>query len=803
MLRPVTGSPQPKPQVETPPPPPRPAPTGAPDGSSYAAPVRDRPNVSGEAPQNTGELAVQLEADRQVELLQLDPAAADALDALEIHTGTQYRMWIDSRLNAPPNRGGPSAVEREYAEGISTLLERAVPLVDTPGKKDQLRAQAEQYDVLASRPPTNLERAREALEDRISHGEDVLSGDPGDWDSGDVRAFSESLAREVEANRDNPSYVRTLLAEAAPGLEAAMSLMHASSEKNDLDKGDIRDTVGAFSDIAAAVPEEVARELAYNLADGLEDGRDLYQLDDSFYDLIEDGTDPKLFELTAAALIAQDKAGAADELIEKGGGLGDLLSDTFRSVKERFEDVVGLFGDVARGAYDFGADRLKDVTSFVTDAGELVLDVASNTLDFAGDVADLTLDQVQTLTEKAVELGAELAGPLLEKAREAFFAPVYAGVDQLNIDEKVADLGPGDELALGASLDATLGYSASAEGELSVTRNPEGGYTVSASMDASLGGKLLGGFDIGVGGSVEFSADSAEEAVRMAEALARFQATNLAFNAIPLAGPVLGAGAVGLDDASLLIGNISAVELGASAGVDVDATTGGATPFGGGEAEAKAGVEVAASTRLEFERDEDGNLEGAYLVREQELSGNVKGGASAELLEQLGLNGEASADVSYTATTRAPIELSGTGIRDVLGLVVDPSGGLLTGALSDDVTTSLSANVVVDGQAGIDLLAQVVPGTQLNLGEGVNGGAELSIDVADLDPEALANFGDLALQGRFGEALRALPDVEVSGRTYTEHGFDTGIDAKVAGQGVELGLYNRTRDYSERRSVTV
>jgi len=772
-------------------------------GSSYSAPVRNRPEISGQAKQNPELLAAQMKADRQVELLQLDPAAADALDALDIHTGLQFRMWVDARLQMSGTGGTPSGVERENAEGIATLLDRATQLAETPEQKEQLRAQAEQFELIASRPPTNLERAKEALEETLTHGDDVLSGDPGDWDSEQVREFSESLAREVEANRDNPSYVRTLLAEAAPGIEAAMSLMHASSEKNSLDKGDIRDTVGAFSDIAAAVPDDVARELAYNLADGLEDGRDLYQLDDSFYALVEDGTDPKLFELTAAALIAQDKAGAADELIEKGGGLGDFISDTFRDVKEGFQDVVGLFRDVAKGAFDFGADRVRDVTSIVTDAGELVLDAASNTLDFAGDVADLTLDQVEALTEKAVELGADLAGPLLEKAREAFFAPVYAGVDQLNIDEKVGELGPGDKLSLGASLDATLGYKVGAEGELSVTRNEDGGYTVSASMDASLGGKLLGGFDVGLGGKVEFSADSAEDAVRMAEALARFQATNLAFNAIPLAGPVLGAGAVGLDDGGFLLDHISAIELGASAGIDVDGSTGQKLPFGGVEADAKAGVEVAGSTRIEFERDEDGGIEEAFLVREQEISGNAEAGASAELLGVLGLDANVSAGVSYTATTRAPIEFSGSGITEVLGLVVDPSGGLLTSALSDDVTTSLSASVVLEGQAGIDLLEQVAPGEELHLGGDVTGGAEFSIELADLDPEALASFGEHALQGRFAQALQSLPDLEFSARTYVEEGFDTGIDAKVAGQGVELELYNRTRDYSERRSVTV
>src|SRR5690606_12558690 len=127
-----------------------------------------------------------------------------------------------------------------------------------------------------------------------------------------------------------------------------------------------------------------------------------------------------------------------------------------------------------------------------------------------------------------------------------------------------------------------------------------------------------------------------------------------------------------------------------------------------------------------------------------------------------------------------PIEFSGSGIRDVLGLVVDPSGGLLTGALSEDVTTSLSANVTLEGQGGIDLLSEVAPDVGLNLGANVNGGAELSIEVGDLDPQAFARFGEQALAGRFGAALQALPDVEFSARTYEETGFDTGVDAKVA-----------------------
>src|SRR5690606_34969435 len=127
-----------------------------------------------------------------------------------------------------------------------------------------------------------------------------------------LAAFVTGRSSEVSASGATEGYVRTLLKEGGPVLDRASAVPQDASEGNDLDGGAVWELASALSRITDDAPDEVGKQLAYNLAAGIEDDENAHDLAQAFHDHVDGGGSDGLFDLIEKALIAHDKAGTAD-----------------------------------------------------------------------------------------------------------------------------------------------------------------------------------------------------------------------------------------------------------------------------------------------------------------------------------------------------------------------------------------------------------------------------------------------------------------------------------------------------------
>jgi hypothetical protein len=443
-----------------------------------------------------------------------------------------------------------------------------------------------------------------------------------------------------------------------------------------------------------------------------------------------------------------------------------------------FDDITDGFSDLVDGAKDAVGTVVDGGRRIIGSAGDFAIDAAEGTLDFAGDVADLTTEAVQEGIQFAVEKGLELAGPLLDEARDLIQGAV---LDGLNIEEKIDSLEPGDSLSIGGEVNVTAGIEVGAGAELEVTANEDGTYTVSGGIEADLGVKLFGGGTLGANGKVEFTFPDKEAATRGAESLALAGAGAAAALTPPFqaVAPLLLPGG---DDLGNLTSNISAIELSAEAAASVEAKLELGTVTGGAEAGAEAGI----TYRLELE---DGKP--VSLVRQQHLEGSVSAGLTADLFANSGVTGsldlaQAEAEANYTVSTRIPLPDDLGDVGDVLqagAFIADVSGGLSN--LLPNAETSIEGSVSVSG------------------GGTPSVGAEVGFEVPDVELTDGLEIASELLRGNFRAALRNVPDVTFSGNTFTETGFEVDGGLEVAGQGIDLNLHNVVKGVENPFEVTL
>jgi hypothetical protein len=417
------------------------------------------------------------------------------------------------------------------------------------------------------------------------------------------------------------------------------------------------------------------------------------------------------------------------------------------------------------------------------DIGRDIIDGGRRLLDGAGNLLQAGLDKLREFTGNTVRGFQDFVKDSFETVQEQAAAVkqfVSDALAPLDIGRQVNQLGPGDTYTLGAGVSATAEVAVEAAGEISVTRNDDGTYTVAGGANAAVGIGLTDDIDgtIGAGVKVEYSFDNPQDAARAAEILAKSAASA----AIAGSGP--GAALVGVlpgvrpsaEDLQFLGQNISALELSgeaaASLGVELPVNIGHLTPA--------AGIEATAgqTARIEFQ-----NGQPSALVFQNSLG--ATGSAQSGLLNSQfpGLipptSAGASFDASVTLETRIPL--------DNLNLNLNP------GDLLRDPVGTLRGNLRNLPEPQYTLKGSIDVGYEHN---GQQGGFTTELS-AQITPAELARSGFVGqlLSGNFQGALGSLNNnttVSLTGGTYQDHGIDTGVSATFAGANFQ----------AERRDLT-
>jgi hypothetical protein len=405
---------------------------------------------------------------------------------------------------------------------------------------------------------------------------------------------------------------------------------------------------------------------------------------------------------------------------------------------------------------DAGKDLINAGKSLVDGAGRLIQAGIDKLKEFTGNTAaglrDFIKEGFKTVQEQAAAVKQFVSDAL---------AP-------LNIGKQVGQLGPGDTYTLGAGASATAELAVEAAGEIQVTRNANGTYTVAGGANAAVGVGLTDDIDgtVGAGAKVEYTFNNPRDAARAAEILAKAAAST----AIIGTGPGALVGALpgvrpSAEDMRFLGQNISAVELSgaaaASLGVELPVNVGHLTPAAGIKANA------TQTARIEFE-----NGKPSALVLQNSLG--AEGSARSGLLNSQfpGLVPPNSVGASFKASatleTRIPL--------DNLNLNLSPAD-----LLRDPVGT-LRGNLQNLPEPQYKLTGSIDVGYEHN-GQQKGFTMELS---AEISPAELGRSGFVGqlLQGNFKDALGSLNNnttVALSGGAYTDHGIDTGVSATFAG----------------------
>ena len=224
----------------------------------------------------------------------------------------------------------------------------------------------------------------------------------------------------------------------------------------------------------------------------------------------------------------------------------------------------------------------------------------------------------------------------------------------------------------------------------------------------------------------------------------------------------------GGSDFENLASNISAVEVSANASASLD----DALKIGE-DSPLSANAEAGITYRVEIE---DGKP--VALTRQQEVSGNVNADLASGVFKNGNLEGtlnlaEASASANVTVSTRIPLPDSISSVGDVLQ----------AGAFAADFSNSVS-NLLPNAETSIEGSLDV------SAGGNPKAGAEVKFEVPDVEITDGFRIASELVQGDLRGALKNVPDVKLSGNTYTEDGFlvDGGIE--VLGQGIDINLHN-------------
>lgn len=451
-------------------------------------------------------------------------------------------------------------------------------------------------------------------------------------------------------------------------------------------------------------------------------------------------------------------------------------------------------------ALDWGKDKAADAVDQVVDVAQqgarAVAHTVARPVATVANEADRLRDRAVGVLQGARERVSSAANDVRERADRVGDLAAQAwdatrtlatpgGYDRgvRDLTAPVDDLEPGDSLTLEAGAEVNAVVSASGEAAVNVSRNDDGTYTITGSVDASVGGKISeSGLDFGGGAGVEFTVDNAAEARDIAATLVKTGVANS--NSLSAAGPVVAPLTNHLygpshDELEQLRDHLSAIEVEGSVAAGLGGRL-GLTP------DLDVGAEAAAQGDLALRIEFDAGRPSAAVLRTTAQADGDLGAGLLGLLPSAPLNdlkrttgvdprsllGGGDAAVSITVEQRVDLKTTGSGVG-LPSLPLGPlapmgplgMGGLgLPGIAADGDPT---AKVTVAGDATAEA------------GRGVH--AEVSVD--GLNPAELARVVFGVSRGDVAGALNSV-DAQVA---YDVHGTrvkNDGVDVDIIVGGV-------------------
>lgn len=658
------------------------------------------------------------------------------------------------RLPPPPPAAKEIARQADEGDGgLSTLRELKDTVHDAAQVIERaLREMAREREPAQAAAPAPLPKAAQAAADaqlvqQVHDDTLARTGNPALA----AQAASRKLGELTSAHAGDHVYTTALLRAAQPTLDRIGTVLgdHVDGRYNGnkADKAAIVDTVRHLSVAAGHAGELGALIIASRLSPHIGDKGDLRKLDDAFYEHIEAGGDPALFGALYQQLKAEGKHTAAEELKDRHGGL-------FGWVRDRVEDAIDLAGQVA-------GKVVGGVVDFVKDGVGLAVDIAQGTVDVVGDVAE----GAQKAIEFAAENGLKLGGRLLDYAIDAY----RKGLDaSLHVSDHIEALGVGDSFELGVSAEAAYLIGGEVAKGITVTRSPDGGYDVSGFVSGAAGIKFIEGLEAGVGGTLTFHADTAEEAAQIA----------LMFASAPKPGEL-----------GFLREHLKSIEFSNSAALETQLARIG---IGDVQAALEGEVGVSTSYRLEFE---DGKPSALVRVDTIGAEGTAAGDKHLEgaglaqvraLAEQVGIDLPAEYAVNAQLQVQVETHIALDGSAAVVGELLAGRPGDALAAAAGSVSRSVTITGSVEAAGEDD----------------VYHGKAFELKVEGLDLDDAAALARAAFSGDPRELARI--DVDFSGwwadtTRHDESDLDVNVIVDGVGFGIETVLGSTDVDWEHRR----
>ena len=501
---------------------------------------------------------------------------------------------------------------------------------------------------------------------------------------------------------------------------------------------------------------------------------------------------------TAASQVEHQWAGALHQATEKFGG---ALSAAGSAVESGSRVLAPFVPFASEGVVIGGA---------VKGMGNLVAAAPDKAVSLLHDVQELERrgEDFVHRAEGVVDQGVKAAKAGLETVKSGLNTVKNGVADYISEVSKAVDyghnidaLGPNDtyKLALGgsASVEGLKGYG---KGSIEVERNAEGKYVVSA--DGELGGGIYGevggkigakldaeaSATLGVGGKIEMTFDSPEEAKRATEILLKQAASSAASvegnQILPGAGFVAGQLlAPSADEMKFLADHTSAVELRGNVAAEVAGCVGlkdVAGLFGSAE------VKEELAVRIEL-KDEKNQPKQPELVVKQTVSGEAELGAGLKLSNGAKeanegsaafIGGKGEAEVSVEQRWTLPNVKGADLLSNPLGTIRD-AGSSMVKSEQDKITLGLD----VSGQA-------------LGNGGGINVEASYKGNFADLQKGVV----DSLVKGDVNGALKSLDhedSLELKFEPYQTLGVSCSPDISIMGFGVGMEIEATRKDVAD------
>ncbi|MGV3619702.1 MAG: hypothetical protein ACO1OB_02735, partial [Archangium sp.] len=633
------------------------------------------------------------------------------------------------------------------------------------------------------------------------------------WSPEDAENFTGALADAVEENSDNPTLVNQLLALSQGRLERTAEIIGTATEGNDYDGDTVEQLAANLSRVGNAAPEDGALLLAAALASQIDDDSELNKVDDGFKHAIEDGVSDRFRSMLNGALVEQGKNEAAEELREDGGGssVGDRWGDAIHAVTEAAANQTEWALSGANAVYQAGGDALRGGLGRTLDvvdrglaaveahgpswargaagAGRRGVDGARAGLEFHNQLQETFGSGVVSAGTGAVRAaGGAIADPV--GTHNAIVDGVRELYEATKLSEQIESLQPGDSVSFSGTVGGSgVNISAEATGEITVSRNDDGTYSVHADGTVGVGAESTGGAGAGYTVEGQVQAGIAADFELGSSADAATAVRSLLGNAGALQGLLEGSTDALTPDFELLKDSVTAVEVHGGAALDLAASLGVDL---GPELEGQFSASNTATARIVL------RPEPAF---EASVEVEVSGGASATS----GLAGvNAGAGASVNITQSFPIE--GIALNPIRYLA-DPIGAAreLRDHVINEGTTTVTVGTSRSGGASVGSGAA-----------GVSGDATLAAEISFSAPTGVLTETISALvRGNFSEAHRALSasdevTVNVStsaeatttvGGTYAggdgSNSYELGLEATrtaVSEQEVYSGTYAETSD---------